>query len=221
MQAAFVDIGMDKAAFLHVSDFSTSSEIGAFTASENEIIVEPPKPAHPSRRLPIEKQLTHGQEILVQVAKEPLGTKGARITTHVSLPGRYLVFMPTVEHVGVSRKITDDEERRRLKSMLKEIRQERGGGGFIARTAGLGHSREDFDRDARYLTRTWDEVRAVSCRQAAPVLLHRELGLVQRLLRDILSDDVASIRLDSERDYQRTLDLVRELKPELAPRVHR
>ena len=94
---------------------------------------------------------TEGQDVLVQVVKEPLGTKGARITSHVSLPGRYLVFMPTVEHVGVSRKIVDDEERRRLKTLLKEIRQERGGGGFIARTAGLGRSREDFERDARYL----------------------------------------------------------------------
>jgi ribonuclease G len=159
--------------------------------------------------------------VIAQVVKEPLGTKGARITTHVSLPGRYLVFMPTVEHVGVSRKITDEEERRRLKSLLKEIRQERGGGGFIARTAGLGRSREDFERDARYLTRTWDEVRAQGCRQAAPALLHRELGLVQRLLRDLLSGDIASIRLDSGSDYERTLDLVRELQPELVARVRR
>src|SRR5207249_6245288 len=98
------------------------------------------------RNAAIEEMLEPGQEVLAQVVKEPLGTKGARITTHVSLPGRYLVFMPTVEHVGVSRKIVDDEERRRLKSMLKEIRQERGGGGFIAPTAGLGGSREDFDR---------------------------------------------------------------------------
>src|SRR5437667_153486 len=135
------------------------------------------------------------QEVLAQVVKEPLGTKGARITTHVSLPGRYLVFMPTVEHVGVSRKIVDDEERRRLKSMLKEIRQERGGGGFIARTAGLGRSREDFDRHARYLTLTWDEVRAACCRKAAPAPLRRELGLVQRLPRDTLSGNVCAIPL--------------------------
>jgi ribonuclease G len=127
--------------------------------------------------------------------------------------------MPTVEHVGVSRKIVDDEERRRLKTLLKEIRQERGGGGFIARTAGSGAGREDFERDARYLTRTWDEVRAVSSRERAPVLLHRELSLVQRLLRDLLSADIASIRLDQEREYQRTLDLVNQLKPELGPRV--
>ena len=152
--------------------------------------------------------LEPGQEVLVQVVKEPLGQKGARITSHVSLPGRYLVFMPTVEHVGVSRKIVDDDERRRLKTILKELRQQRGGGGFIARTAGPGAAREDFERDMRYLSRTWDEVRAQSSRQGAPALLHRELSLVQRLLRDILSDDIANIRLDDEKEFQRTLDMV-------------
>jgi len=209
MQSAFVELGLERDAFLYVAD--------VFEDLDENLL----SPEEQVRNAPIEERLQEGQEVLAQVVKEPLGTKGARITTHVSLPGRYLVFMPTVEHVGVSRKIVDDEERRRLKSMLKEIRQERGGGGFIARTAGLGRSREDFERDAGYLTRTWDEVRAVGCRQAAPVLLHRELGLVQRLLRDILSDNVGAIRLDSERDYQSTLDLVRELQPELAPRVHR
>jgi ribonuclease G len=148
-----------------------------------------------------------------------LGQKGDRITSHVSLPGRYLVFMPTVEHVGVSRKIVDEEERRRLKTLLKEIRAERGGGGFIARTAGLGHSREDFERDARFLGKTWDEVRALGSRQSPPALLHRDLTLVQRLLRDILSDEIARITLDSEREHQKTLDLVRELQPDLLPRV--
>jgi ribonuclease G len=211
MQSAFVEVGLERDAFLYVADVFEDLD---------ENLLSPEEQGR-NNHAPIEERLQEGEEVVAQVVKEPLGTKGARITTHVSLPGRYLVFMPTVEHVGVSRKITDEEERRRLKSLLKEIRQERGGGGFIARTAGLGRSREDFDRDARYLTRTWDEVRALSCRQAAPALLHRELGLVQRLLRDILSDDVASIRLDSERDYQPTLDLVRELKPELAPRVHR
>ena len=152
--------------------------------------------------------LEPGQEVLVQVVKEPLGQKGARITSHVSLPGRYLVFMPTVEHVGVSRKIVDEDERRRLKTILKELRQQRGGGGLIARTVGAGHSAEDFERDMRYLSRTWDEVRAESSRQGAPALLHRELSLVQRLLRDILSDDIANIRLDSEKEFQRTLDMV-------------
>jgi ribonuclease G len=103
--------------------------------------------------------------------------------------------------------------------VLKEVRQERGGGGFIARTAGQGRSAEDFQRDGRYLGRTWDEVRARAGRERAPVLLHRELGLVQRLLRDLLSEDIASIRLDNAREHQRTLDLVGELSPELLPRV--
>ena len=157
--------------------------------------------------------------MVVQVLKEPMGTKGARITSHVSLPGRYIVLMPTVEHVGVSRKITDEEERRRLKTILKEFRQERGGGGLIARTAGHGREAEAFLRDGRYLSRTWDEVRALAARQRAPVLLYREPSLLERLLRDLLSDDVASIRLDSEREFQRTLELVRALEPSLAPRV--
>jgi ribonuclease G len=205
MQSAFVDLGTERHAFLHVADVFEDLPENLLAPDE--------------RHAPIEQRLHEGQEILVQVLKEPLGQKGARITSHVSLPGRYLVFMPTVEHVGVSRKITDEDERRRLKQLLKEIRLERGGGGLIARTAGNGRSREDFERDARYLTRTWDEVRAVAQRQAAPCVLHHELSLVQRLLRDLLSDDVAAICLDSEREFQRTLDLVGQLRPDLAPRV--
>ena len=205
MQSAFVDLGTDRHAFLHVADVFEE-------LPENLLAPE-------ERHAPIEERLHEGEDVVVQVLKEPLGQKGARITSHVSLPGRYIVFMPTVEHVGVSRKITDDEERRRLKLLLKQIRSERGGGGFIARTAGNGRSREDFERDARYLTRCWDEVRALATRQPAPWLLHLELSLVQRLLRDLLSDDVASICLDSEREFRRTLELVSELQPDLTPRV--
>ena len=214
MQSAFVDIGLERDAFLHVDDV---------LAELDENLLTPEEQAAPAtgraERGPIEERIKEGQDLVVQVVKEPLGQKGARITSHVSLPGRYLVFMPTVEHVGVSRKIADEEERRRLKALLVQIRGERGGGGFIARTAGQGRGAEDFQRDARYLTRTWDEARARAAREAAPVLLHRELGLVQRLLRDLLSEDIAAIRLDSEREFQRTADLVRELQPELASRV--
>ena len=213
MQSAFVDVGLERDAFLYVDDVFEDW-------GENLLTPEEQQEAPGNHRSgPIEERLKEGQEITVQVVKEPLGTKGARITSHVSLPGRYLVFMPTVQHVGVSRKIVDDEERRRLKLLLKEIRQERAGGGFIARTAGFSRQREDFERDARYLGRTWDEVRARAHRERSPSLLHRELSLVQRLLRDLLSDEIASIRLDGEREFQRTLDLVRELQPELAPRV--
>ncbi|MCU0242576.1 MAG: Rne/Rng family ribonuclease [Vicinamibacteria bacterium] len=212
MQSAFVDLGMERDAFLYVED--VCEEWG-----ENLLTPEERGPAVDARHLPIEERLNEGQDVIVQVVKEALGTKGARVTSHVSLPGRYLVFMPTVEHVGVSRKIVDDQERRRLKSILKEIRLERGGGGFIVRTAGLAHSREDFERDARYLTKTWDEIRATASRERAPALLHHDLGLLQRLLRDLLSDDVASILLDSEEEHRQTLELVSQLQPELTQRV--
>ncbi|HEY7513043.1 MAG TPA: Rne/Rng family ribonuclease [Vicinamibacteria bacterium] len=209
MQSAFVDIGQERAAFLHVADVFEELPENLLSPEEQEA----------ARSAPIEDRLREGEELVVQVLKEPLGQKGARITSHVSLPGRYLVLMPTVEHVGVSRKITDDEERRRLKTILKEVRAERGGGGLIARTAGRGRSREDFLRDGHYLTRTWDEARALATRQPAPALLYREPSLVHRLIRDLLSDDVASIRLESPREFERTLELVRELLPDLAPRV--
>jgi ribonuclease G len=209
MQSAFVDIGQERAAFLHVADVFEELPENLLSPEEQEA----------ARSAPIEDRLREGEELVVQVLKEPLGQKGARITSHVSLPGRYLVLMPTVEHVGVSRKITDDEERRRLKTILKEVRAERGGGGFIARTAGRGRSREDFLRDGHYLTRTWDEARALATRQPAPALLYREPSLVHRLIRDLLSDDVASIRLESPKEFERTLELVRQLLPDLAPRV--
>jgi ribonuclease G len=209
MQSAFVDCGLERDAFLHAADVFEELPENLLTPEEQA----------GARSAPIEERLHEGEEVVVQVLKEPMGTKGARITSHVSLPGRYLVLMPTVEHVGVSRKITDEEERRRLKTVLKEFREERGGGGLIARTAGQGRSAEAFLRDGRYLSRTWDEVRAIASRHRAPMLLYREPSLLERLLRDLLSEDVASIRLDSEREFERTVDLVRALEPGLAPRV--
>jgi ribonuclease G len=210
MQSAFVELGLERDAFLHAADVFEELPENLLTPEEIEA----------ARSAPIEQRLHEGEEVVVQVLKEPLGTKGARITSHVSLPGRYLVLMPTVEHVGVSRKITDEEERRRLKTILKESRQERGGGGLIARTAGQGREVEAFLRDGRYLSRTWDEVRALASRHRAPMLLYREPSLMERLLRDLLSEDVASIRLDNEREFRRTLELVHVLEPSLAPRVH-
>jgi ribonuclease G len=211
MQSAFVDLGLERDAFLHAADVFEELPENLLTPEEVDA----------ARSAPIEERLRQGQEVVVQVLKEPIGTKGARITSHVSLPGRYLVLMPTVEHVGVSRRITDDEERRRLKTILKEIRQERGGGGLIARTAGQGKSPEAFFRDGAYLSRTWDEVRALASRNPAPMLLYREPSLVERLLRDLLSEEVASIRLDHDETFERVLDLVRTLEPSLASRVRR
>jgi ribonuclease G len=209
MQSAFVDLGLERDAFLHAAD--------VFEELPENLLT--PEEVQGARRAPIEERLREGEEVIAQVLKEPMGTKGARITSHVSLAGRYVVLMPTVEHVGVSRKIIDEAERRRLKGILKQIREERGGGGLIARTAGLGRTPEAFLRDGQYLSRTWDEVRALASRQRAPALLYREPSLIERLLRDVLSDDIESIRLDSEPAFQRTLDLVRALEPALASRV--
>ena len=157
MQAAFIDIGMEKAGFLHASDFSTEPEDVQLIGSSGDDVEfeEAPKPA-PSRRLPLEKQLARGEEILVQVAKDPLGTKGARVTSHVSLPGRYMVFMPGTKHIGISRRIESEEERKRLKEIAQALRTEEGG--FILRTACEGRSKREIQRDLSFLTKLWSRI---------------------------------------------------------------
>jgi ribonuclease G len=165
--------------------------------------------------------LSEGQEILVQIAKEPIAKKGARITSHIALPGRFLVYMPTVEHVGVSRKIESDTERHRLRKLIQTLRAEEDipSGGFIVRTAGVGISEKELREDVRYLVRTWLDIRASAEKSKAPSLVHRDLDLVQRLLRDQLSDDFESIRVDSEEEYQAIVEFVNRIQPRLVRRV--
>jgi ribonuclease G len=165
--------------------------------------------------------LREGQEILVQIAKEPIAAKGARITSHIALPGRFLVYMPTVEHVGVSRKIESDSERQRLRKLIKDIRETEDvpSGGFIVRTAGIGISEQDLRDDARYLVRTWLDIRRTAEKQKAPTLTHKDLDLVQRILRDQLSDDFAAIRVDSEEEYQNIVEFINRIQPRLVKRV--
>jgi ribonuclease G len=164
--------------------------------------------------------LREGQEIIVQIAKEPIGQKGARITSHIALPGRYIVYMPTVEHIGVSRKIGTDEERQRLKRTLHQLRAESGvGGGFIVRTAANGCSTEELRQDMQYLIRTWNDIRRRSERIKAPAIVHRDLDLVQRILRDQLSSDFNAIRVDNEFEYERIVDFVNRFAPKLVNRV--
>ncbi len=165
--------------------------------------------------------LSEGQEILVQIAKEPIAKKGARITSHIALPGRFLVYMPTVEHVGVSRKIESDNERHRLRKLIQTIRAEEDvpSGGFIVRTAGVGISEKELREDVRYLVRTWLDIRSSAEKSKAPALVHRDLDLVQRLLRDQLSDDFESIRVDSEEEYQAIVEFVNRIQPRLVRRV--
>jgi ribonuclease G len=164
--------------------------------------------------------LREGQEIIVQIAKEPIGQKGARITSHVALPGRYIVYMPTVEHIGVSRKIGTDEERQRLKRTLHQLRAESGaGGGFIVRTAANGCTIDELREDMQYLIRTWTDIRRRSDRVKAPSIAHRDLDLVQRILRDQLSSDFSAIRVDNEFEYERIVDFVNRFAPKLVNRV--
>ena len=166
----------------------------------------------------ISELLREGQEILVQVSKEPLGKKGARITSHIALPGRYLVYMPTVDHVGVSRKIASDEERSRLKRIIHEHRNGLPGG-FIVRTAAEGRSEDEFVQDIRFLGNLWSDIRTKSEKKSAPALIHRDLNLVQRLLRDQLSPDYRAIRLDNEAEFATVLDFVNKFQPALVNRV--
>ncbi|MFL6207852.1 MAG: Rne/Rng family ribonuclease [Pyrinomonadaceae bacterium] len=165
--------------------------------------------------------LREGQEILVQIAKEPIAQKGARITSHIALPGRFLVYMPTIEHVGVSRKIESDGERQRLRKLIKDIREteEVPSGGFIVRTAGVGISEQDLRDDARYLVRTWKDIRRVAEKQKAPAMAHKDLDLVQRILRDQLSDDFTAIRVDGEEEYREIVEFINRIQPRLVNRV--
>lgn len=165
--------------------------------------------------------LREGQEIMVQIAKEPIARKGARITSHIALPGRYLVYMPTIEHVGVSRKVESSSERGRLRSAIQRIRAEEDvpSGGFIVRTAGIGVPEENLRDDARYLVRTWRDIKKQADKSKSPALVHQDLDLIQRLLRDQLSEDFAAIRIDSEEEYLRIVEFINRIQPKMVNRV--
>jgi ribonuclease G len=162
--------------------------------------------------------LKPGQEILVQIAKEPIAKKGARITSHIALPGRFLVFMPTVTHIGVSRKIASDEERQRLKRILVHERGE-SSGGFIVRTAAEGASEEDLRADLRFLMNLWNDIKQRSDSSKSPALIYHDLSLIERILRDQVSSNFANIWVDSEADYERIVRFLNRFSPSLVRRV--
>jgi ribonuclease G len=175
--------------------------------------------ARPSRGQPaISELLRAGQEIIVQIAKEQMGKKGARITSHVSLPGRYLVYMPTIEHVGVSRKIGTAEERARLRRLLLELKGNISGG-FVVRTAASGSTEEDLRQDIDYLVKLWHDIRVRSEERSSPALLHHDLSLVERLLRDHFTQEYESVWIDSEEEYAKVVEFVAHFQPTLANRV--
>jgi ribonuclease G len=175
--------------------------------------------ARPTQGQPsITDLLKEGQEIIVQIAKEPLGQKGARITSHIALPGRYVVYMPTLEHMGVSRKIGSDEERLRLKRILQGKRPGPVGG-FITRTAAEGRSEEDIASDMQFLYNLWQDIRTRAEKRPAPMLLHHDLDIVQRILRDQLADSFKAIWIDNEEHYESVLRFVERFQPALVPKV--
>ena len=168
----------------------------------------------------IEDLLKEGEEIIVQVAKEPLGTKGARLTSHATMPGRFLVFMPTVDHVGVSRKIDSREERSRLRGIVREFREQHGfTGGVIIRTAAAGRPKDDIVSDLTYFHLMWTEIRQKSESSRAPVVVYQEQSLVAKLLRDLLTEEFSAIRIDNEGEHHRVCELVERIMPALAPKV--
>jgi ribonuclease G len=177
-----------------------------------------PASSLPSGQPSITDLLKEGQEIIVQIAKEPLGQKGARITSHIALPGRYVVFMPTLEHMGVSRKISSDEERLRLKRIL-QARRPGPLGGFITRTAAEGRTEEEIASDMAFLYNLWMDIRNKAEKKPAPVLLHHDLDIVQRILRDQLADTFKAIWIDNEDHYESVLRFVEQFQPALVGKV--
>jgi len=229
MQAAFVDIGLEKAAFLYVTDVYKDHAALEMPEQESEDEEEddlegaagtdkPRAPRRGSRNMPpIEDQLTQGQEILVQVVKEPIGTKGARVTCHVSLPGRHLVFMPTVDHLGISRQIASDKERKRLRSLAAEMRP--AGGGFIVRTAAEGVPSELLRRDMAILIDLWNNILEASKRAKGRHLLHEDLDVVLRATRDLATENIDEMIIDTRDEYDRVMAFVQRVMPRFARRI--
>src|SRR5687767_13776150 len=246
MQSAFVDLGLERDGFLYVTDvIATFEEFDRLETDEDEpgaagngsrgtgpadVANKGGGPVSRGSRRDrerdkgpepkIEELLKEGQEIIVQVAKEPLGTKGARLTSHATMPGRFLVFMPTVDHVGVSRKIESRDERSRLRGIVREFREQHGfTGGVIIRTAAAARPKEDIVSDLSYFHRVWTEIRQKSETSRAPAVVYQEQSLVAKLLRDLLTEEFSAIRIDNATEHRRVLELIERIMPSLAPKV--
>ena len=238
MQAAFVDIGLEKAAFLYVDDVGSphsdfEKRLGLSKAEEDELLdelgddelhddgqdMESPPPPPPLENQPeessppIETLLSEGQEILVQISKEPIGQKGARVTTHISLPSRRLVLMPTMTHLGVSRRIGDEEERRRLKEILENLGYSHG---FIARTASEGATAFELQAEAKYLVQLWKKIQTDSEHSGAPFRVHQELDATLKAVRDNFTETIDRLVIDNPGQYEAVKKFLDAFSPELA-----
>jgi ribonuclease G len=212
MQAAFVDIGLDKAAFLYVGDIATGDGKDFFDDDESDENKSTDEETRPSREIktPIQELIKEGQHLMVQVAKDPLGTKGARITTHISLPGRGVVYMPFVKHLGISRKIESEEEKERLKKIIQKINPS---GGVIVRTASEGASEESLRSDIEYLDRLAKEIQKNFEKKKTAGMVHAELDVELRALRDLMSEDVTTVWVDEVEVYKKVSKFVTQLMP--------
>ncbi|MBI4437216.1 MAG: Rne/Rng family ribonuclease [Candidatus Omnitrophica bacterium] len=217
--AAFVDLGLEKNGFLYLSDVASphylfDEEVETSNNGENG--------SHPKDERSLAEKgaelLKKGEELLVQVVKEPFGRKGARLTTHITLPGRYLVAMPYNGHVGVSKRIHDPAERDRLRTLLGGLRIPQGMG-FIVRTVGQGKGKKEFARDTRYLATLWHRIQVKSKKQSSPSLVHEEHDLILRMVRDSFSEEIQKMMIDSKAEYKKALHFVKSLVPELHARL--
>ena len=208
MEAAFVDIGLERAAFIHASD--------VVIQSAGEELADAPKTVPDIRTL-----LREGQSLVVQVTKDPIGTKGARLTTQLSIPSRYLVFMPGVTHIGISQRIEDENERERLKSLVEAAaaEQEEIQGGYIIRTAAEGASPEDLIADMKYLHRLNQSIQERIAKVQAPAVVYQDLPLFIRTIRDLVRPQTEKVRIDSRESYQRVMEFVEEFVTEFADKV--
>lgn len=202
MQAAFLDIGLDRTAFLHLSDIVTAEE----KKSEDQEIT-------------ISDVLRDGQDILVQVVKDPMGTKGARLTTHITIPARYLVYMPNSSHIGVSQKLEDETERERLKDIIKSFLPEFNGGGYIVRTVAEGIPEKAVYADMVFLQKLWSSMQENSKSVASGSLVYEDLPLAMKVMRDIADSNIDAIRIDSKETYNKVIKFASKFIPELAPGI--
>jgi ribonuclease G len=223
IQAAFVDIGYEKAGFLHANDLSPSPE----SLQEFDIVEAPrgrgrPRESQDKEKKngppPIENVLQKGQEILVQVTKEAIGTKGPRLSTQISLPGRFVVYLPNMDYLGVSRKIESRQERARLKNLI--ARRKPANAAIIARTACAGVDSKQILADINFLHKLWQDVKGRSEKGAAPVRIHEEVGLLIGMVRDVMTDDVDRILVDNEREYKQLQQYLKTFSPHLCSRVN-
>jgi len=208
MQSAFVDIGLEKAAFLHAADVLSGFDYSIFGEDLEESV---------PINLPIEDMLQEGEDVFVQVSKDSIGSKGARVTSYITLPGRYLVLMPGVEHIGVSRKILDEAERTRLKDLISDLKPKNFG--FIIRTASEGCTEEDLKKDIDYLMLLWDNIQKKKERVHAPHLLYSDLDIALRSVRDLLSHEIEKLIIDSKQEYNKLVEFVNTYFPKLASKI--